>query len=171
MNKRTMNYLEYKERYFKGERFEDIILVLDDLSIKNQFLKDLANYGKLPVQKDLPQSTQTHAVFGELLKKLESNLSDEEKLLLKRPVEQDTSIIDLQFAIFRECAGLFEYWFWDGFWGGSLIILKKDLPPSNSEEFIRSLLSQVNYSPEKPFTTKEKGDYVFINYNFHESEK
>lgn len=166
-----MNYLDYKERFFKGEKIEDIVLTFSDLKAKNQYLKDLSHFGKLKVQSDLPLSTQTQSVYGESLKSLDTDLTGDEKLLLKRPVENDIAILDLEFVIFIECTALFEYWSWDGIWGGSLIILKKDLPSKNIDAFIHSLLTQVNYTSNDPYTSKEKGEYFFINYNFHESEK
>jgi hypothetical protein len=169
MNKKPMCYLEYKNRFFKGESFDDIVITFSDLGVKNKFLKDLCEFSNLKVQKDLPLSTQKKSIFGQVLKTLETNLSEDEKTLLKRPVDKDTSIIDMQLNQFNECIALSEYWNTDGYWGGSLVVLKKDIPTFNREGFIRSLLHQVNYSPDKTYTTSEKDEFFFINYNFYVS--
>lgn len=91
---------------------------------------------------------------------------NKEQKLLERPVDEDTEILLEHIVEFKECLGLMELWRWEGIRASSIILLMEDIKDLNRDELVKSLLDQVKASPTTKMTTKENGDYFYLNFNF-----
>ena len=86
--------------------------------------------------------------------------------LLRRPVEEDTLILNESVVLFKDTHALMELWSWSGVTATSVVFLKEDFEGQSQEQVIDFVFKHLQ-APRDPKTTfKEVGDYLYVNFNF-----
>jgi hypothetical protein len=91
---------------------------------------------------------------------------EDRKKLLARPVESDTKIIRADLVDLGEFPALMELWVWEGITASSFVVLKKDLGQRSIDQLIDFCFEKIKQPRDPQTTSKEVGEYIYINYAF-----
>lgn len=92
-------------------------------------------------------------------------MTKEEKLM-KRPVDDETTVLMEDLVNFDQFIGLMELWRWDGITASSVVLLQEDVAHLDQAELINFVFSKMKMPVDPHATFRIHLEYVYINFDF-----